>query len=146
MADKIATAVIVQDDDYLPILAESYIPEGFHWIGSGSERHCFLGPDGIVYKITLDDPRAKYSNSSEWNIFCESAKVLPPAVRFAECFLWFSGEVDVLAMEYVEGVGEGESMWDHPGLAALVKMGWADAHEYNCSILNGTLILIDYAR
>lgn len=144
IADLLASATIVEDEDGFPIFSRCSGLEAFSWLGSGSERHAFLGPDNVVYKRTLSEPKARYSNAQEWDNF--NRVTLPNNVRFAECYLWFSGDVDVLAMEFIDGVGEGELFWDHESHKALVQQGWTDLHEHNCSILDGVLILIDFAR
>lgn len=150
MADKIASATIVTDEYGEPVLSLCAIPEGFSWIGTGSERHAFLGPDGVVYKRTIGDPFAKYSNSREHTNFLTKAATLPAGVRFAACELYFSGDVDVLAMEFVEGVGEEaigiEDVFPEEAFMALVNQGWADLHEYNLAKVGDEIVMIDYAR
>jgi len=147
MADLIATAHIVEDEEGSPVLSLSRIPEGFSWLGSGSERHAFLGPDGVVYKRTLCEPGAKYSNSREHTNFLTKAHTLPVGVRFAACELYFSGDVDVLAMEWVDGVGEeNEETYPEETFYALIQQGWTDIHEYNVGMDGDTLVMIDYAR
>lgn len=147
LADKIAAALIVEDEEGSPVLSLSRIPEGFSWLGSGSERHAFLGPDGVVYKRTLCEPGAKYSNSREHTNFLTKAHTLPVGVRFAACELYFSGDVDVLAMEWVDGVGdEGCDGWPGDVYDDLMAQGWTDIHEYNVGMDGDTLVMIDYAR
>lgn len=145
IADKIASATIVEDDEGTPILSRCVIPDGFRWLASGSERHAFLGPDGVVYKRTLNEPGAKYSNSREHHNYLTRGADLPENVRFAHCELYFSGDVDVLAMEYVHGVGDNEVAC-HPAWMDLIMQGWADIHEYNLGVNGDTLVMIDYAR
>lgn len=81
------------------------IPSGWEFLGQGSTRNAYRGPDGIVYKLAHD-------SDNDWNeIEAEQARrfrgrkeltrletVIPPTR------LWWVGDDNVLAMGYAEGI------------------------------------------
>ena len=56
------------------------LPEGWTFLGSGCYRTCYLGPDGIVYKVDSDEGEHS-SNSVELRVFKECAHLMPESVR-----------------------------------------------------------------
>jgi hypothetical protein len=113
-------------------------PEGFQYLSSGSYRHAFLGPDGVVYKRNVGDwDDDEGGNASEWDRYC-NPPVFPEGVRFAMTHLY--GEI--IAMEYVADKS--------PILAdnvrqSITAIGVWDCYGQNVRTKDGMVVLTDFA-
>ena len=134
------------DDAQFDFATGEYLltPEGFTYLGSGSYRVAFLGPDDVVYKREeVPYMRTAHCNIGEARIYANDK---PEGFRFAACTLF--GEI--LAMEYVEDDG---SEVQESYVAMLRHMrgryGYMDSHadkrEENWFAVNGIAVLTDYS-
>lgn len=121
-------------------------PDGWSFLGEGSTRAVFLGPDGFVYKIVTYNRELLSENFYEAYAYAEHAERLTNlsdnAYRLAECEYFEAS--DVLAMEYCEPTGEdipqGAFMW-----LCTNKFG-GDLTNDNYYMDSKGLVLIDYAH
>lgn len=116
------------------------VPEGFQYLSSGSYRHAFLGPDGVVYKrdtSLTEEHDGMGGNLSEWDHYCK-APMLPEGVRFAMTALY--GEI--IAMEYVKDCSPGLTGMQRDVLA---RIGIFDVFGNNVRTKDGEVILTDFA-
>jgi len=141
---------------------EKRSPRGFKFLGAGWSRNAFLGPDGFVYKKPKqydgEGGTIKYGiacNKSEAERFRVMSDSLKEAgydkVRLAKCRLFKS--VNVLAMEYVQGIKEDwnwtemNKLNQSHGINGLYRLGLDDLHTGNAFLdSNGVLVIIDYAE
>src|SRR5665647_3727548 len=81
----------VQNDlgDYRTVanaqIAESFnrygeLPEGWSFLGAGSYRVAYLGPDNVVYKVE-QSIRGTSSNDQEITLYAACSHLMPPRVR-----------------------------------------------------------------
>lgn len=82
-------------------LDEEGVPEGWTYLGSGSFRSVWCGPDGVAYKVQHKEQQ-RQSNERE---YLEVQRVLQcdplPHVRIPKCSYY--PDSDVVAMERVKG-------------------------------------------
>lgn len=141
-AEVIASLEIVENewDDWA-----GEIPNGFEYLGSGSYRHAFLGPDGVVYKrdtLFAEDEQSG-SNLAEWETY-QSAPALPARVRFARTHLWHVCGSHIIAMEYVQP--SGPDVLTGEIVALLRSVGIFDLYGNNAHCRDGEVILTDYTH
>jgi len=88
--------------------------EGWHVLGSGGTRTCWLGPDGVAYKVTEAGNRYGWSAKANAREYRRVKKYRGPKwktvleeqlVRVPDATLWQLEDRAVLAMEYVEDSG-----------------------------------------
>lgn len=152
-AKTIAEWEFEQDEyfDWIP-------PEGFTYIGEGSDRIVFVSDEtGVIYKRQLDYNSA---NSIEWDNLQRLKEIPIEGWELPEAYLFHVSEEPIMAMEFVDGRSDGDCMrtWDHDGLCtcnqtvciALIwelprqKWGIFDLHEDNMIVRNdGIRVLID---
>ena len=123
------------------------LPEGWTYLGSGWSRDAFLGPDGVVYKVTRrcsdGSPNASARQCSLREIgyyqkHAEKAKRF--GYRLAACRLLNNS---VVAMEYVK---KAKSLTWTEFSEVSGKMGLSDLHDDNVwRDENGVITFIDYA-
>lgn len=139
---------------------------GFRYLGEGSTRIAYLGPDGMVYKIPTGDDDSIDAQMSEAGM--HKAFHMPKGWRIAPSkLIWIDQTVPVVVMEYVNGIWEDADgrvlhEWPHErcvddcrvrGLCyykVLEKVeedsGVYDLHVYQYLIEeDGTRVIFDYA-
>lgn len=141
LANLIADAHLSLDEWDFVDEEHSLIPDGFKYLGSGSCRHAFLGPDGFVYKINNGDSHGNESNYSFGMMIID--KIKECNLRLAD-FDFFT-DSNVMVQEYVQG--EEISLGILQEMLSNVKrtLGFiVDIHEFNVFDVNGEYVLIDW--
>lgn len=140
-AAAIASLYVVEDDfaNFAGV-----VPEGFTYIGSGSYRHAFLGPDGVVYKrnTRLAVAEGYGDNQAEWDNYC-NPPVFPEGLRFARCTLHNVDGTPIMAMEYVD---KASPMIDQAMRDFLRTIGIYDVFGNNVRMRDGEVILTDFSH
>jgi hypothetical protein len=127
-------------------------PEGWTKLGSGSSRTAFLGPDGLVYKVSGRGD--SYQNRAEANAVWTWRKrtdlpewcIIPRA--------YYHAETEVTVMEYFEGTQPqcGQYAGCQCGQAVcwkyrrreIAKLGWCDEQRANALLTaSGHVVIID---
>jgi hypothetical protein len=126
--------------------------KGWKFLGEGSERRAFLGPDGLVYKM------AKYGENYQsprevvkvWEL---RGQEIPEWLFIPRSY--YSAEFNVTVMEYAEGdkpssdcdyrcVCDNETCWRKRAKWIKDNLGLIDVHGDNVVILeDGRLALVD---
>jgi hypothetical protein len=128
-------------------------PEGWEFIGSGSFRRAYRGPDGLVYKVDSDPGNVQrseeYGNRSEWNAFVEWIErgATSEHAELPECWLWDNG---VMCVEHVQPDGT-DVPWERVYEFAKSLVGgaylWtADLHPGNYVVRQGRVVIIDFGH
>ena len=109
---------------------------GFQWLGGGCSRQAWLGPDGVVYKVTIGT-----ANQIEAMAYAIRAMIDHPKFGIPMTSLYsFRGEagrVDVVAMEYCGTQECAKYDYDrcgaytcHDGCTCGYEDEWNEAHEF----------------
>lgn len=126
------------------------LPDGWALIGEGMSRRVYLAPDGICYKVIMNNGYCRQgsnANESEAMAYAALKDLLPSHIRLARCFVWSS---TVSAMEYVAGNDNGygyrpEAVSELIRIASDHGFTIRDLHPGNVRFSNGILTAIDYA-
>jgi hypothetical protein len=127
------------------------VPEGWTKLGAGSSRTAFLGPDGLVYKVS--EYEDYFQNRNEGKVVWTWRKradlpswAIVPRAHFDE-------DSGVLVMEYHEGSQPncshygcscGQEVCWVKRLRELAQLGWCDMQTANAVLAeDGRVVLID---
>lgn len=128
--------------------------KGWTYLGEGCERRAFLGPDGLVYKMSRYGD--KYQSPREVTRAWQLRKQALPDWLFVPR-AYYSAEFNVSVMEYAKGVHpaldhpcdrscvcEDETCWKKRAAWVRNELGIIDVHGNNVIILeDGRLALVD---
>lgn len=120
------------------------VPDGFTYLGSGSYRHAFRGPDGLVYKrlTTYGEDNAPEDNQDEYKAYKRGT--CPKGMRLAHMVLI----LNVSVMEYVPNAITWAEWLE---LEDGEEKGWVESGIVDISPQNvrkddeGNYVVIDYA-
>lgn len=128
-------------------------PKGWSYLGEGSFRITFRGPDGLVYKrdrFPEDIQRSEgWGNRAEWVAFTEWVErgKTSPVVEMADCWLHENG---IMCAEFVEpdtGNFPAIPLWE--AVEELVGDAYiwpSDFNPGNYRIRGGKYVVIDYGH
>jgi len=127
-------------------------PRGWKRLGAGSSRTAYLGPDGLVYKVSSWGDYFQSKNEAKVVWAWRKRNDLPEWCVIPRAY--FHAETGVEVMEYFEGSQPpcdqyfgcscGQAVCWRLRIRDLVKLGWADPQTANALLTrDGRVVLID---